>query len=47
MKRFMRLENAFGERDIYLVWLKVDGAVNPVRKDPRFPELLRRVGLAN
>ncbi|MFZ0736911.1 MAG: protein kinase [Candidatus Acidiferrales bacterium] len=44
---FTWLENAFGERDIYLVWLKVDGAVDPVRKDPRFPELLRRVGLAN
>ncbi len=44
---FTWLENAFGERDIYLAWLKVDSAIDPLRNDPRFPGLLRRVGLTN
>ena len=44
---FSWLENAFGEHDVYLAWLKVDAAIDPLRNDPRFPELLRRVGLTN
>ncbi len=43
-KAFAWLESAVQERDHYLAWLKVDVAVDPLRTDSRFPELLRRVG---
>jgi TolB-like protein/Flp pilus assembly protein TadD len=42
---FTWLEKAYRERDIYLTWLKVDEALDPLRPDPRFHELLSRVGL--
>ncbi len=42
---FARLEQAFGERDSYLAWLKVDFAVDPLRTDPRFQNLFHRVAL--
>lgn len=42
---FYWLEKAHGERDAYLTWLKVDDAVDPLRSEPRFRELLDRVGL--
>jgi serine/threonine-protein kinase len=38
------LEVAFTHRDPYLVHLKKDAAFDPVRSDPRFQNLLRRVG---
>ena len=41
------LEKAYSDRDVYLVWLKVDSAVDRLRDDTRFKQLLRRVGLAN
>ncbi len=41
------LENAYRERDVYLVWLKVDSAVDRVRDDTRFQQLLRRVGFTD
>jgi eukaryotic-like serine/threonine-protein kinase len=44
---FAWLQKAFNERDVYLAWLKVDGAVDPLRNDPRFQELLGRVGFTN
>jgi tetratricopeptide (TPR) repeat protein len=37
------LEKAYAERDSYLVGLKVDAALDPVRSDSRFQDLLRRV----
>jgi serine/threonine protein kinase/tetratricopeptide (TPR) repeat protein len=42
---FSWLEKAYGERDPYLTWLKVDDSVDPLRSDTRFRELLSRIGL--
>jgi eukaryotic-like serine/threonine-protein kinase len=40
------LERAFAEHDIHMAWLKVDDAFDSLREEPRFQELLRRVGFA-
>jgi len=37
------LEQAYRERDIWMVLLNVWPAFNPLRSDPRFQELLRRM----
>jgi tetratricopeptide (TPR) repeat protein len=37
------LERAYEDRDISLVWLKVNWIYNPLRTDPRFQDLLRRM----
>lgn len=37
------LEKAYGEHDGYLAWLKVDSALDPLRLEPRFQELLGRL----
>lgn len=42
-----QLEQAFSSRDQYIVWLKVERAFDPLRIDPRFHDLLRRVGFPN
>ena len=42
---FSWLDQAYDERDRYLVWLKVDEALDSLRSDPRFDALLRRVQL--
>ncbi|MGH9727474.1 MAG: protein kinase domain-containing protein [Candidatus Acidiferrales bacterium] len=42
---FSWLNKAFNERDVYLPWLKVDGAVDSLRADPRFTRLLLQLGL--
>jgi len=39
------LEKAFRERDPGLLWLKTDHTFDRVRSDPRFADLLRRIGL--
>jgi TolB-like protein/predicted Ser/Thr protein kinase len=41
---FASLQEAIHERDGYLAWLKADPAVDPLRADPRFQELLGHVG---
>ncbi|MCA1638363.1 MAG: protein kinase, partial [Acidobacteria bacterium] len=44
-KAFASLEKAFTERDFQLTNLKVEPGYDPLRDDPRFVDLLRRVGL--
>jgi serine/threonine protein kinase/tetratricopeptide (TPR) repeat protein len=39
------LERAFAERDGFLTYLKIDERLDPLRGDPRFADLYRRVGL--
>ena len=40
---FEFLERAYDERDKGMLWLKVDPPLDPLRSDPRFQDLLRRM----
>jgi TolB-like protein/DNA-binding winged helix-turn-helix (wHTH) protein/Flp pilus assembly protein TadD len=42
---FVWLEKAYQERSNYIAYLKVFPIVDPLRSDPRFADLVRRVGL--
>jgi hypothetical protein len=42
---FEWLEKAYKARDKGLTFLKVDPCLTPLRSDPRFQDLVRRVGL--
>jgi tetratricopeptide (TPR) repeat protein len=42
---FVELESAFQNRDWFLPRLKVDPFLDPLRDDPRFKDLLKRMGL--
>ncbi len=43
-KAFASFEKAYAARDLQLQFLKVDPSFDPLRDDPRFQELLRKVG---
>ncbi len=43
---FIWLERAFQERSNYLAYLKVFPLMDPLRSDPRFADLVQRVGLS-
>jgi Predicted integral membrane protein len=42
---FIWLEKAYQERSNYVAYLKVFPILDPIRSDPRFADLIRRVGL--
>ena len=44
-RAFEMLEKAYQERSSGLSWLRVDPRLNPLRSDPRFANLMARVGL--
>jgi tetratricopeptide (TPR) repeat protein len=43
---FLWLDRAFDERSQALTFLKIDPLFDALKKDPRYPDLLRRVGFA-
>ena len=43
---FKWLDESYKARDVGLVYLKIDPCLDPLRSDPRFDDLVRRVGLA-
>jgi tetratricopeptide (TPR) repeat protein len=40
---FEWLRKAYEERSVWMVYLKVDPGLDPLRSDPRFQELVRRM----
>ena len=44
-KAFEWLDKAYESRSEMLVWSKIDPMLDPIRTDPRFVDLLQRVGL--
>jgi TolB-like protein/Tfp pilus assembly protein PilF len=42
---FQWLEEAYQAHDVGLIYLKIDPCLDPLRPDPRFEDLIRRVGL--
>jgi serine/threonine-protein kinase len=44
-KAFQLLEKAYVEHDLQLIFLKVDPSFDPLRDDPRYADLIRRVGI--
>ncbi|HEU4712860.1 MAG TPA: winged helix-turn-helix domain-containing protein [Pyrinomonadaceae bacterium] len=44
---FEILEQLFDEQNDWLVWLKVSPELKPIRQDPRFKDLMKRVGFVD
>ena len=44
-KAFEALNKSYDNREMPLILIKVDPRLDPLRSDPRFAELLRKVGL--
>lgn len=44
-KGFEWLERAYDERDPWLVFLKVEPLYDPIRSDPQFTDMLKKIGL--
>jgi TolB-like protein/Tfp pilus assembly protein PilF len=42
---FSKLDEAYANREFFMVLLKVDPSLDPLRDDPRFPEMLKRMNL--
>ena len=42
---FVWMEKAYEEHDPQLTYLKIGRRFEPLRHDPRFPQLVQRVGL--
>jgi TolB-like protein len=42
---FKWLEESYNAHDVGLIYLKIDPCLDPLRSDPRFDDLVRRVGL--
>ena len=42
---FRWFDTTYQERDLSLLSLRTDFSLDPIRSDPRFAELVRRVGL--
>jgi hypothetical protein len=42
---FAWLDRAYDERTVWLTYLKVDPSLDSLRSDPRYADLLRRMGL--
>jgi TolB-like protein/Tfp pilus assembly protein PilF len=47
VRAFEWLEKAYSDRNEWLVWLKVDPRFNNLWADPRFAELLKRIGFSH
>jgi len=39
------LDRAYAERDVWLTWIGVEPRFDALRREPRFRELLRGIGL--
>jgi len=46
-RAFTTLEQAFQQKGESLILLKVDPRLEPIRSDPRYRAMLRRIGLAS
>ena len=40
-----QLELGYVNRDVHMFWIKVDPAFNPIRNDPRFKALVKKMNL--
>jgi hypothetical protein len=45
-KAFEWLEKAFGDHSVFLAFLNLEPLMQPLRSDPRWSDLQRRVGLS-